>query len=126
MTTISITERPADQREDYLFIQSGEHRFKALHELRHNDADQPLLAISIAPVDSEGKALKLASGAADVTYHAHVFTEFELSDPDFNMDKRVGVILTGLVERKIAEVTARSTLAEIGIAWKTGSLSIGQ
>ncbi len=123
--TISIIERPEDQREDYLFIRSGEHCFKALHELRHNAADQPVLAISIAPVDSEGKALKLSSGAADVTHHTHTFSVVELSAPDFNMDNRVGVILSALVERKIAELTARRTLLGIGDAWKGGSLNIG-
>lgn len=126
MTTITLTERPADQREDYLFLQSSEHRFKALHELRHNDADQPILSISIAPVDSEGKALTLASGAADVTYHTHTFTEFELSDPAFNMDARIAVILRTLVEKKIAEITSRTTLASIGDAWKSGSLQLGE
>ncbi len=125
--TITITDRPEGQREDYLFVEDAEgRRFKALHELRTNDKAQPVLAISLAPVDADGKALRVGEGVPDVTYHTHTFTEAELSAPDFDIDARVATILRDLGHRKAVEMAARAKVLALGNVWRAGELNLKQ
>lgn len=123
--TLTIAPRPEGQRDDYLFLEAEGRRYKALHELRNTPAAQPALVISLAPVDAEGHALVLADGEADVTWHTHVFTETELSDPAFDADARVAAILRELVERKAAEIVAREKVAQLSEAWRGGAIDLG-
>jgi hypothetical protein len=124
--TLTRIDRPEGQREDYLFFADAEGRtFKALHELRSNDKAQPVLAISIAPIDAEGHALLLAEDVPDVTNHTHTFTEAELTAPDFDMDARVAAILRDLAGRKSAEMAARAKVSTLGDAWRSGAINLG-
>jgi hypothetical protein len=124
MPQITITERPKGQRDDYLFVSDGEQTFKALHELRGNDGGQPVVAISLAPVDADGKALRRSDDEPDVIWHSHTFTEAELTAPDFDMDARVGSILDDLAAAKRREMAARAKVTTLGDAWRSGNLRL--
>lgn len=126
MVKLKNADHPEGQREDYLFITNEEtgDRFKALHELKHTDIDQPVLIISIAPVDEVGKAIRLETESPDVTYHSHTFTEEEMSQPGFELDGRVAEILRNLVDRKQSEMVARKGVFAIGESWKKGSINL--
>lgn len=119
-----ITERPAGQRDDYLFIESDGQRYKVLHELRQ-DGVLLWLVLSIAPVDEDGKAVRV-DDAPDVTFHTHQLTECELSAPDFDLDKRIAVIIAELVAGKARAIAARQSMALLGDRWRAGTLTLAQ
>lgn len=121
---MKITDRPKGQREDYLFVSDGEQTFKALHEIRLTDLGQPVVTISLAPVDADGKALRRSDDEPDVIWHSHTFTEAELTAPDFDMDARVGGILADLVAAKRREMAARAKVETLGDAWRAGTLNL--
>lgn len=121
---MQIAERPEGQRDDYLFIESEGQRYKVLHELRQEGVLM-WLVLSIAPVDEHGKAVRI-NDAPDVTFHTHQLTEFELSAPDFDLDKRIAVIITDLVGAKAREMAARQSMALLGDRWRAGTLSLAQ
>ncbi|MFN3990062.1 MAG: hypothetical protein ACK4IS_07370 [Erythrobacter sp.] len=116
--------RPEGQRDDYLFVSDGEQTFKALHELRTSDRSQPVLVISLAPVDDQGKAIKLQNGEADVVWHSHTFTEVELASPDFDISGRIAAILADLAQRKRREMAAREQIGALGDAWRAGTINL--
>ena len=117
-----ITERPAGQREDYLFIEDGDQRFKVLHELRQDGA-RLWLVLSLSPVDQAGKALRIGD-QPDIAWHTHQLTETELSAPDFDLDARISTIIAGLVAGKRREMEARSTISALTDRWRAGNLTI--
>jgi hypothetical protein len=121
---MELAPHPEGQREDYLFVTDGEQTFKALMEQCMADGNQPALIISLAPVDAEGKALKLENGEADVIRHSHTFTDVELGDPDFDRDARIAEILSVLAQRKRREMAAREQIAAMGDAWRAGVINL--
>ena len=123
--TISITDRPEGQREDYLFFTFADRTFKALHEVRTNDAAQPVVVLSIAPTDDAGHALSLPNGEPDVTWHSHTFTEVELSEEGFDLGQKITGFISAMADRKNREIAARASLAGVGDLWRSGGLNPG-
>lgn len=121
---MKITDRPKGQREDYLFVSDGEQTFKALHEIRLTDLGQPVVTISLAPVDDAGKAIKLENGEADVAWHSHTFTETELSAQDFDLTARIAAMLADLAARQRRAMAARGKVSSLGDAWRAGTLNL--
>lgn len=121
---MQITDRPEGQREDYLFIESDGQRYKVLHELRQ-DGVLLWLVLSISPVDDDGKAVRV-DDAPDVTSHTHQLTECELSAPDFDLDKRIAVIIADLVSGKARAIAARQSMALLGDRWRAGTLNLAK
>jgi hypothetical protein len=119
-----IAERPEGQRDDYLFIESEGEHFKVLHELRQ-EGTALWLVLSIAPVDQDGKAMRI-NDVPDVMYHTHHLTETELSAPDFDLDKRISAIIASLVAAKGREIAARRSMASLADRWRAGNITIAQ
>ncbi len=126
MAILKTMPRPADQREDYLFIEDEDTglKFKALHEGKISAQGQPAVTISVAPVDESGKALLNPAGAPDIVTLTHTFTEVELADPAFDIDARVATMLSGLVERKNHELAGRAKVVSLGSKWGHGGLDL--
>ena len=115
---------PEGQREDYLFFSDGGQTFKALTEQRLDDKNQPILVISIAPVDAAGKALRLENGEPDVLWHNHAFPDFAPNCPQLEPAAIAPAILADLAARQRLQMATRANLAALKDAWRAGAINL--
>lgn len=126
MAKLQHRRRPNGQRGDYMFVGNAETgtRFKVLHELRQAQNGDPVLVLSISPVNAAGKALRKAEDVPDVKWHTRTLTEAELSDPAFSVEAVVARLLVEMVDEKEIELSNRARALAIGESWGTKAFKL--
>lgn len=102
--------------ESFLFFEDNdtEQVFKVFQQTRSNPKGQLVASLSVTPADATtGESLLNPAGEPDTAHSTHVFTEEELSKPDFNGPAVVQLMLIRLIERKKAEIVARQSLSNL-------------
>lgn len=122
MTKLKLIDRPEGKSEDYLFFLNEETGtiFKAKQTMATNSADQPMLIVTISPVDADNKALRNGADRPDIFRHEHVLTQAELTDPDFDPEVTMAGVLTFAIANKEAELAARQKAADFTAGWSGG------
>jgi hypothetical protein len=123
MPKIVNIPRPASQSSEYRFLKNTDtnNNFKVKHELRTNPRAEPMLAVSVSQVDTDGKAIVDANGEPLIYWHTHAFTPVELTDLDFNAETRLAIILDTAIAEKERELTARKNLDALSAKWNTAT-----
>lgn len=122
MTKLKLIDRPKDKSEDYLFLLNEEtgNTYKAKQFMDTNAADQPVLVITVSPVDEDNKALRNAADRPDIFRHDHVLTQTELVDPDFDPEVTMATVLHQVIGNKETELASRKKAEDFSANWGAG------
>jgi hypothetical protein len=126
MAKLKHEKLPPGQRDDYMFVVNEETgtRFKVLHELRAATNGDPVIALSLSPVDSKGKAVRKTNDEPDIKWHTRTLTEVELSDPAFDAEAVIAGLLVQMVDEKDTELSNRARAVAISSNWGTRSFRL--
>lgn len=120
MTRLVNAIRPAGVSPDYRFVRDADtgRLFKAQHHMEETPGRDPVLKLSIAEVDEDGKALRIAgTDEPEIVWHSHTFTPTELASPEFDVEKRVSAMLYTAIEDRDRRAAARQALSGLTDKW---------
>ena len=130
-TTIEAVVAPADyEKTDYQFFKDdagalwkASVTLKTAREPMLGQADveaapsELAVAVTVSPVDADGKALRENDKPIIVDTHTHTFTNVEMQEPDFDPSERIMRIVAERVHAGKARVTGVEAIRALTDRW---------
>lgn len=77
------------------------------------------LVVTVSPVDDKGKALRDGDKPIIIDTKTHTITDVEMAAPDFDINNRIGQILTERVELGQARLKGHAALVDYITNWNS-------